>query len=368
MRELAQGMGEIAKLESVRARIDAIDDEILRLINERADAAREVARIKRKAGENGDLYRPAREVAVLNRIGAANPGPLPNDDVSRLFRELMSACLALQQPLQVAFLGPEGTFTQEAALKHFGHGMHSLALQSVDAVFREVEGGNADYGVVPVENSTEGVVTHTLDCFMASPLRIVGELELPIRHCLAAKETDLAAIRQVFSHPQGLAQCRGWLDYNIPQAQRLAVSSTAEAARLAGETLHAAAVAGDAAMRHYGLAALYSNIQDGAANTTRFLVLGTHSPPPTGKDKTSIVLSRADKPGGLATLLAPLARYGLNMSRIESRPSQQGMWQYVFFIDILGHAEDPILCRALEEMQRLASLLKILGSYPRAAG
>lgn len=360
-------MSETVKLESVRARIDAIDDEILRLINERAQAAREVARIKRAAGEDGDLYRPAREVAVLNRISAANPGPLPKDDVIRLFRELMSACLALQQPLQVAFLGPEGTFTQEAALKHFGHGMRSLALDSVDAVFREVESGNADYGVVPVENSTEGVVTHTLDRFMVSPLQIVGELELLVRHCLASKETDQSAIRQVFSHPQGLAQCRVWLDNNLPGAQRLPVSSTAEAARLAAETPHTAAVAGKAAMQHYGLTVLYSNIQDGAANTTRFLVLGSHSPPPTGEDKTSIVVSRADKPGGLATLLAPLARYGLNMSRIESRPSRQGMWQYVFFIDVLGHAEDPILRRALDEMQQLASLLKILGSYPRAA-
>lgn len=360
-------MSETAKLESVRARIDAIDDEILRLINERACAAREVARIKRDAGEDGDLYRPAREVAVLKRIGAANPGPLIHDDVIRLFRELMSACLALQQPLRVAFLGPEGTFTQEAALKHFGHGMRSLALESVDAVFREVESGNADYGVVPVENSSEGVVTYTLDRFMVSPLQIVGELELSIRHCLASKETDQTAIRQVFSHPQGLAQCRVWLDNNLPGAQRLPVSSTAEAARLAAETPHAAAVAGNAAMRRYELAVLYSNIQDGAANTTRFLVLGSHSPPPTGEDKTSVVVARADKPGGLATLLAPLARYGLNMSRIESRPSRQGMWQYVFFIDILGHAEDPILRRALDEMQQLASLLKILGSYPRAA-
>ena len=360
-------MSEAAKLESVRARIDAIDDEILRLINERADAAREVARIKRESGEDGDLYRPAREVEVLNRISAANPGPLATEDVSRLFRELMSACLALQQPVQVAFLGPAGTFTQEAALKHFGQGMRSLALDSVDAVFREVESGNADYGVVPVENSTEGVVTHTLDCFMVSPLQIVGELELPIRHCLAAKVKELKAIEQVYSHPQGLAQCRAWLDNNLPGVQRLPVSSTAEAARLARETPHAAAVAGYAATQHYGLTVLYANIQDGATNTTRFLVLGNHSPPPTGEDKTSIVVSRADKPGGLATLLAPLARYGLNMSRIESRPSRQGMWQYVFFIDILGHAEDPILCRALNEMQQLASLLKILGSYPRAA-
>jgi chorismate mutase/prephenate dehydratase len=360
-------MSEETSLESIRARIDALDDQILGLMNERARAAEEVARIKREAGESGDFYRPAREVSVLKRIRDNNTGPLKNEDVTRLFREIMSACLALQQPLKVAFLGPEGTYTQEATVKQFGHGAEMLPLDSIDSVFREVEAGSAHYGVVPVENSTEGVVTHTLDRFMSSPLQIVGELELPIHHNLCAPGDNLEGIDRVYSHQQGLAQCRRWLDVNLPQAEQVAVSSTAEAARRAAEETGSAAVASDAAAERYGLNVLKDNIQDGAVNTTRFLVLGHQSPPATGEDKTSIVVSRANKPGGLAGLLAPLARYGLNMTRVESRPSQEGMWQYVFFIDLLGHAEDPTVKRALDEMQQLASLLRVLGSYPRAA-
>jgi len=360
-------MNESERLEAVRAQIDALDDQMLKLVNERAAAAREVARIKREAGEGGDFYRPAREAAVLRRIREVNPGPLPEEDVVRLFREIMSACLALQQPLGVAFLGPEGTFTQEAAVKHFGHGMKTMPMDGIDAVFREVEAGNADYGVVPVENSSEGVVSHTLDRFLSSPLKIVGEVELPVRQNLGSRETSLENIDRVFSHQQGIAQCRVWLDSNLPRAEQVAVSSTAEAARLAAQTPRAAAIASNAAAERYGLDVLYPNIQDGAVNTTRFLVLGENSPPPTGEDKTSIVFSRTNQPGGLAGLLAPFARYGLNMSRIESRPSRQGMWEYVFFVDVLGHAEDPTVKRALDEIQQLASLLKILGSYPRAA-
>lgn len=360
-------MSDEEALQAVRARIDEIDAQILRLVNERAEAAREVARIKREAGDAGDFYRPAREVAVLRRMREANAGPLPDADVTRLFREIMSACLALQRPLTVAFLGPEGTFTQEAAIKHFGHGVTSVPLDGIDAVFREVESGSAEYGVVPVENSTEGVVSHTLDRFLGSSLHIVGEVELPVRHNLATRAEDPATVERVYSHQQGLAQCRVWLDTHLPRAERIAVSSTAEAARLAAEDPAAAALASEAAAERYGLSVRYPAVQDGAANTTRFLVLGEQSPPPSGEDKTSIVVARENRPGGLAGLLAPLARYGLNMTRLESRPSRQGMWEYVFFIDILGHAEDPTLKRALAEMQQLASLLKILGSYPRAA-
>jgi chorismate mutase/prephenate dehydratase len=355
------------RLDDIRARIDGLDDEILRLINERAEAAREVARAKREAGEPGDFYRPTREIEILERIRANNPGPLPEADVSRLFRELMSSCLALQQPLSVAFLGPEGTFTQEAAIKHFGHGMRSMAMEGIDSVFREVEAGNADYGVVPVENSTEGVVSHTLDRFLVSHLSIVGEVELPVRHNLVGRQSDLGQIRRIYSHQQGLSQCRRWLDDNLPGIAREAVSSTAEAARLAGQEPDSAAVASDAAAEHYDLSVIYPNIQDGAVNTTRFLVLGHGAMPATGEDKTSVVVSRSNQPGGLAGLLAPLARYGLDMTRIESRPSREGMWEYVFFIDILGHAEDPKVSRALSEMQQLASLLRVLGSYPRAS-
>lgn len=355
------------RLDAVRARIDSLDDEILRLMNERAEAAREVAQAKREAGEPGDFYRPTREIEILERIRRNNPGPLPEADVTRLFRELMSSCLALQQPLSVTFLGPEGTFTQEAAIKHFGHGMRSMPMDGIDSVFREVEAGNADYGVVPVENSTEGVVSHTLDRFLTSHLNIVGEIELPVRHNLVAAQGDPARIQRIYSHQQGLDQCRAWLDEHFPGVQRQAVSSTAEAARLAAAEANAAAVASDVAAEHYELAVVYPNIHDGAVNTTRFLVLGHGSTPATGEDKTSLVVSRSNQPGGLAGLLAPLARYGLDMTRIESRPSREGMWEYVFFIDVLGHAEDAKVSRALDEMQQLASLLRILGSYPRAS-
>lgn len=353
-------------LKAIRARIDGIDDEILKLVNERARAAADVAAAKQAAGEHGDFYRPAREAEVLRRVRDANQGPLSDADITRLFREIMSACLALQKPLQVAFLGPQGTFTQEATLKHFGHAIQTIPLDGIEAVFREVESGAAEYGVVPVENSTEGMVTHTLDRLLSSTLQIVGEVELPIVHHLAMLHEDLERIERVYSHQQGLAQCRLWLDAHLPNAERIAVSSTAEAARLAADDDTAAAIASDAAAERYGLQLRASAIQDGAANSTRFLVLGKESPEPTGEDKTSLVIAREDRPGGLAGLLAPLARYGLNMTRLESRPSPEGMWEYVFFIDLVGHAQDPTLKRALGEMQQLASLLKVLGSYPRS--
>ncbi len=353
-------------LRAIRRRIDAIDDDILRLVNERATAAGEVAAAKAAEGQPADFYRPAREAEVLRRVRDANAGPLADEDVTRLFREIMSACLALQRPLRVAFLGPEGTFTQEAALKHFGHSIRSLPLEGIDTVFREVEAGSAEYGVVPVENSTEGMVTHTLDRLLSSPLQIVGEVELAIVHNFASLAEDSAAVERVYSHQQGLAQCRLWLETHLPRAERIAVSSTAEAARLAAADPTAAAIASDAAAERYGLTVRQPAIQDGAANSTRFLVLGRESPEPTGEDKTSLVIARDNRPGGLAGLLAPLARYGLNMTRLESRPSPEGMWEYVFFIDLVGHAEDPDLKRALGEMQQLASLLKVLGSYPRS--
>ncbi|MEX0384553.1 UNVERIFIED_CONTAM: prephenate dehydratase [Spiribacter pallidus] len=353
-------------LKAIRAQIDSIDDELLRLVNERARAAAEVARVKAADGEVGDFYRPAREAEVLRRVRDSNQGPLDDEAITRLFREVMSACLALQRPLRVAFLGPEGTFTQEAALKHFGHAIHSLPLDGIDAVFREVESGGAEYGVVPVENSTEGMVSHTLDRLLSSPLQIVGEVELPIVQNLATRAEDLSAVTAVYSHQQGLAQCRLWLETHLPGIERVAVSSTAEAARRAAEAPGAAAIASDAAAERYQLTIRQPAIQDGTANSTRFLVLGKESPEPTGEDKTSLVIARENQPGGLAGLLAPLARYGLNMTRLESRPSPEGMWEYVFFIDLEGHADDPALKRALGEMQRLASLLKILGSYPRS--
>ncbi|WP_290651827.1 prephenate dehydratase [Aquisalimonas sp.] len=360
-------MTDRKQLDEVRARIDALDEQLLALANERGRLAKEVARIKRQHGEQVDFYRPEREQEVLRRLQSLNSGPLPDEVIARLFREVMSACLALQQPLKVGFLGPEGTFTQAAALKQFGHGVHLQPLASIDTIFREVEAGDMNYGVVPVENSTEGVVNHTLDCFLTSPLQIVGEVELRIQQNLASHETELKAIRRVYSHQQGLAQCRGWLDSRLPAAERVTVNSTAEAARLAASEPGSAAVASDAAIEMYGLQALAEGIEDISGNTTRFLVIGQHSPPLTGDDKTSLVVSRADRPGGLVRLLEPLARHNINMTRLDARPSRQGVWEYAFFIDLLGHADDGNVTEALSEMREQASLFRVLGSYPRAA-
>ncbi|MGD8498214.1 MAG: chorismate mutase, partial [Chromatiales bacterium] len=269
-------MSERDALKTIRERIDALDAEILRLISERASCAQEIARVKSEAGTDSEFYRPEREAQVLRRIAEQNPGPLSSEETARLFREIMSACLALEQPLAVAFLGPEGTFTQAAVFKHFGHSVNARPLAAIDEVFREVEAGSCHYGVVPIENSTEGVVNHTLDMFLQSPLRICGEVELRIHHLLLGTADDLAAIETVYSHQQSLAQCREWLDANLPKAQRVTVSSNAEAARRAAREPGSAAIAGDAAAELYALRILRQNIEDYPENTTRFLVIGRH--------------------------------------------------------------------------------------------
>jgi chorismate mutase/prephenate dehydratase len=358
-------------LERVRQRIDAIDRELLRLISERARCAQEVGQIKSSSAPDGSdgsarFYRPEREAAILRGIKGLNPGPLGDEEVLRLFREIMSACLALERPLRVAYLGPEGTFTQAAAIKHFGQSVHSTALPSIGDIFREVEAGSCDYGVVPVENSTEGVISHTLDLFMTSPLRIVGEVSLRIHHHLMSRVSDPGAIRTLYSHQQSLAQCRGWLDRHLPHAERVAVGSNAEAARLAAAEPGTAAVAATQAADIYGLQILAERIEDEPGNTTRFLVIGPKDAPPSGQDKTSLLLSCRNESGGLHGLLTPLAEHGISMSRIESRPSRRGIWDYVFFIDILGHRQDPKVAKALEHLKRDALLFKVLGSYPVA--
>lgn len=359
------------ELERVRQRIDDIDRELLRLISERARCAQEVGHIKSNAGsggcEGGGLfYRPEREAAILRGIKERNPGPLSDEETLRLFREIMSACLALERPLRIAYLGPAGTFTQTAALKHFGHSVQSAALPGIGDIFREVEAGSCDYGVVPVENSTEGVVSHTLDLFMTSPLLIVGEVSLRIHHHLMSREPALGAIHTLYSHQQSLAQCRGWLDRHLPQAERVAVGSNAEAARRAAETPSSAAVAAIQAAEIYGLRVLAERIEDEPGNTTRFLVIGPRDAPPSGQDKTSLLLSCRNESGGLHGLLTPLAEHGISMSRIESRPSRRGIWDYVFFIDILGHRQEAKVAQALAHLKREALLFKILGSYPVA--
>lgn len=359
-------MAPFESLSDLRKKIDSVDEEILRLLNQRAALAVEVAKAKRASGEQLCFYRPDREANVLRRIREQNPGPLDDDSVLLIFRELMSACLALEKPLTVAFLGPEGTFTQQAARKHFGHGIETLSLASIDEVFREVESQSAQFGVVPIENSTEGVITHTLDSFLTSSLLICGEVNLRIHHNLLSRETSMAEIREIYSHQQSFAQCRRWLDRFLPNVRRMSVSSNAEAARRVESVPHSAAIASDLAAKLYDLNIIEKNIEDEPNNTTRFLVIGNVSAERTGIDKTSLVVSTGNQAGALHGMLAPFATHGVSMTKIESRPSRQGMWSYVFFIDIEGHQSDPNVSRALEDLGQKASLLKVLGSYPKA--
>jgi len=359
-------MSEAEQLARIRDRIDAIDQQIHDLLNRRAEAAMEVARIKLAADPNAVFYRPEREAQVLRQVKERNSGPLEDEEVARLFREIMSACLALERPLRVAFLGPAGTFTQAAALKHFGHSVRTEPMGSISDVFQEVETEAADYGVVPVENSTEGVVNHTLDMFLKSPLQICGEVSLRIHHNLLGRPQPLDGLRVVYSHQQSLAQCRGWLDRHLPFVERVAVGSNAEAARLAREADHAAAIASSMAAELYGLDTLAANIEDEPGNTTRFLVIGRHGTMPSGDDKTSLLLSTRNEAGGLYHMLKPLADHGISMSRIESRPSRRGTWDYVFFVDINGHREQQEVAAALTALRLQAGMFKELGSYPKA--
>jgi chorismate mutase/prephenate dehydratase len=357
-----------ADLAGVRARIDAVDEKIHTLINERAKLAQAVGASKALAGHTADFYMPEREAQVLRMARERNQGPLRDEEVLRLFREIMSACLAQQEPLKVAFLGPEGTFTQTAVLTHFGHSVRALPLASIDEVFHEVESANADFGVVPIENSTEGTVNHTLDRFLSSPLKICGEVELRIHQFLMGRMTSLERIARVCSHQQSLAQCRSWLQDHLPDVERIGVASNAEAARRARDEAGTAAIAGQTAAEVYGLEVLATDIEDRPDNTTRFLVLGRKLFEPSGEDRTTLLVSvsHGQAPGALFRLLEPLARHRVSMTRIESRPSRRRKWDYVFFIDLEGHCADKPVAQALAALKRRASLFRILGSYPRA--
>ena len=359
-------MSEHSRLVDLRKRIDDIDDRLLKLISERARLAKEVAQVKGETENSNSFYRPEREAQVLRKIIERNNGPLSEEEMARLFREIMSACLALEQVLNIAYLGPEGTFTQTAALKHFGHSVSTTALGSIDQVFREVESGACHYGVVPIENSIEGVVNHTLDMLINSSLLICGEVELRIHHHLLTRAKNLDQIKQVYSHQQSLAQCRTWLDTRLLEAERITVSSNAEAAKLVGRRKTVAAIAGETAAEYYNLPILFRNIEDHPDNTTRFLVLGRHETRPSGKDKTSILFSAANRPGALHDMLSCFASNNVSMTRIESRPSRLGMWDYVFFVDVEGHAEDTHVVAALKKLKEAASMVKLLGSYPIA--
>jgi chorismate mutase/prephenate dehydratase len=364
----AAGAGRESRLGEIRQRIDAVDTRLQELLSERARLAQEVGISKHKDGHTVDFYRPEREAQVLRAAVERNQGPLRDEEILRLFREIMSACLAQQEPLKVAYLGPEGTYTQAAVFRQFGHSVRALALPTTDEVFQEVEAGNADLGVVAVENSTEGTVTNTQDRFITSPLHICGEVELRIHHCLMGRMDSLERIVRVCTHSQALAQCRGWLDEYLPDVERVAVSSNAEGARRARDEAGTAAIAGDTAAEVYGLNLLAREIEDRQDNSTRFLVIGRKLLQPSGRDKTTLLLSagHTKSPGALHRLLEPLARHKINITRIESRPSRRRKWDYVFFIDIEGHAEDAGVRRALASLKQRASLFRVLGSYPRA--
>jgi chorismate mutase / prephenate dehydratase len=355
-------------LAGLRSQIDAVDAQIHGLLNERAGLARQVGVSKHADGHTVDFYRPEREAQVLRMARERNKGPLRTEEILRLFREIMSACLAQEEPLKVGYLGPEGTFSQTATFKHFGHSVRALALSSVDEVFHEVEAGLADFGVVPVENSTEGSVNHTLDSLLGSPLKICGEVELRIHQFLMGTMTSIAKIRRICSHPQSLAQCRGWLDEHLPDVQRVPVSSNAEGARRARDEEGTAAIAGETAAEIYGLKTLAVEIEDRDDNTTRFFVVGRKVFKPSGDDRTTLLCSgvHTDSAGALFRLLEPLSKHKVNLTRIESRPSRKKKWDYVFFFDLDGHAEDPNVAKALAALKKRASLFRVLGSYPRA--
>ena len=358
------------ELQVLRNQIDAIDSQIHTLFNERARCAQRVAEVKQKyqGKQEAVFYRPEREAQVLRRVMERNEGPLADKEVARLFREIMSVCLALEEPMRVAFLGPEGTFTQQAVNKHFGHSAHCIPFDSTDEVFREVEAGGAHYGVVPIENSTEGMVNHTLDLFKRFNLQICGEVELRIHHhLLRAGATDIRGITRIYSHQQSLAQCRSWLDSHFPSVERIAVSSNAEAARLAAaEGAQVAAIAGDLAADLYQLNVVTRNIEDQPDNTTRFLIIGDQQVDKSGQDKTSILVSARNKPGALYELLEHFHSHKISLTRIETRPGGQGAWNYMFYIDFEGHFSDDNVQRVLKKLESESVELKLLGSYPVA--
>ncbi len=349
-------------LAAHRAEIDRVDRLLLQLLSERAGHARAIGQIKGSTA----AYRPEREAQILRRVAQENPGPLPGEAVQYIFRAIISACLALERRLRVAYLGPPGTFSHAAVERHFGNLPEATPETSIDEVFRAVESGRADYAVVPVENSTEGAVGRTLDLMPQASLRVCGEIELRVQQNLLSRATGLAAVKRVYSHPQSFAQCQDWLLRHLPGVIRLPVASNAEAARLAAQEVDTAAIAGENAALIYGLNVLVPHLEDEPNNTTRFWILGVQDVAPSGQDKTSLVLSAPNRPGAVYHLLEPFARNGVSMTRLESRPAKAGTWEYVFFVDVEGHQSDPSVAKALAELHQATAYVKVLGSYPAA--
>lgn len=351
-------------LAPLRQQIDAIDSQMLRMLNERAGLAQRIGHLKAQA--DAPIMRPEREAQVVARLLSENKGPLPAETVAQLFREVMSACRSLERRVSVAYLGPEGTFTEQAVWAHFGRCVNAQPETSLDDALRSVETGASDFCVLPIENTTEGSVSRTLDLLQTTSLSISGEVSLPIHHQLLTQAGSLKAITEVLAHPQALAQCRGWLQAHLPGVQQTAVSSNAEGARLATQRPSAAAIAGEAARERYALPALAEHIQDDPANRTRFVVLGRLQPGPSGNDRTSLILALPNQPGAVYRMLEPLARHGVSMSRFESRPARTGRWEYYFYVDVLGHRSDAALIAALSDLESQTSYFKCLGSYPVA--
>ena len=352
------------EIEKLRREIDALDDELAALVQRRAGLAQKIGALKGGA----PAYRPERESEILHRVSKVR-GPLAGARIAAVFREIISACRGLEESIRVSYLGPEGTFSEQAVRKHFGRALDALPAASVDEAFRRCESGAAQFTVVPVENSSEGAVGRTLDLLLATPLRICGEIELRVHQNLMSRAEKISSVKRIYSHAQSLAQCHGWLNQNLPGVERVPVTSNAEAARRAADEAGAAAIAGEAAAERYQLGVLARSIEDDPNNTTRFLVLGHLEPGPTGRDRTSLVMSAENKPGAVHALLTPLAQHGVSMTRIESRPARarSALWEYVFFIDVEGHQKDEPVARALGELKRLAPYLKVLGSYPVAS-
>lgn len=353
-------------LAAIRDRIDEIDKSIQDLVSERASCAAQIAKVKQQQGETGHFYRPEREAQILRTVMKRNSGPLADESMAGIFREIMAACLAHEKPLKVAFLGPEGTYTHSAAIKHFGSLIETQPVGSIEEVFRIVEAGGANFGVVPVENSSAGVINHTLDLFMKSSLTISGEVALRIRHNLISQSKSLDGIERVYAHQQSLSQCSQWLDKNLPSAERIAMSSNSQAVMYSKQNGNTASIGSNMAAELYDVPVLFADIEDQPDNTTRFAVIGEHKAPPSGDDRTSLLVFVHNKPGSLFDLLKPLAERGISMSNIESRPSRRGVWDYVFFIDIDGHCDDEKVKQAISEIEKASAMVTILGSYPKA--
>lgn len=354
-----------AKLLPLREKIDALDGQILDLINERARTAQAVGDIKHAHHEQGPVFRPEREAQVIRNLQQKNQGPITADSIDAIWSQIISVCRGLEQEIRVAYLGPAGSFSEQAAFEFMGSSIVGVPCPNFDEVFRTVEAGGANVGIVPVENSTEGAVNRTLDLLLNTPLKIVGEHSILIRHCLLTQSGTTEGVTRVLAHPQALAQCQHWLGMNQPGLTREPVASNAEAARIAASDPTVAAIASDIAARAWGLSIVAEGIQDDPMNRTRFLAIGQIQTLPSGQDKTSLILAVPNKPGSVYKMLAPLADNGVSMSRFESRPARTGQWEYHFYVDIEGHQLDPAVAKALEQLRQCCAYFKILGSYPR---